>query len=156
MSPVTAARRRLIRRLIAEETITSQAMLVELLEAEGHPVTQATVSRDLDAIGAGKVRDENGTDYYAIAANPEPMSEAELRLMKSINDFVDGISVSGDIVVLHTPPGAAHLVAGAIDAVGLEGILGTVAGDDTLMVVAASRPGGLGIADKIEQIGAGK
>ena len=77
------------------------------------------------------------------------------RLMRAINDFVNEIAVSGDIVVLHTPPGAAHLVAGAIDAVALDGILGTVAGDDTLMVVAAPVPGGVGIADKIEQIGAG-
>lgn len=156
MSPATAGRRRLIRKLIGERTITSQAMLVDLLEASGHPVTQATVSRDLDAIGAAKVRDEDGVDCYAIAPNPEPMSEAETRLMKSINDFVDEIAVSGDIVVLRTPPGAAHLVAGAIDAVGLRGIVGTVAGDDTLMVVAAPVPGGAGIADRIEQIGAGR
>lgn len=156
MSPATAGRRRLIRKLIGERTITSQAMLVDLLEAEGHPVTQATVSRDLDAIGAVKVRDEDGVDCYAIAPNPERMSDAELRLMKSINEFVDEIAVSGDIVVLRTPPGAAHLVAGAIDAVGLRGIVGTVAGDDTLMVVAAPVPGGAGIADRIEQIGAGR
>lgn len=156
MSPVTATRRRLIRKLIAQNTVTSQATLVELLETEGHPVTQATVSRDLDAIGAVKQRDDDGADYYVIASNATPMSEVELRLMRSINDFVDEIAVSGDIVVLHTPPGAAHLVAGAIDAAGLEGIVGTVAGDDTLMVVAAPTPGGTGIADKIEQLGAGR
>ena len=155
MSPVTGARRRLIRKLIANNTITSQAMLVELLEAEGYPVTQATVSRDLDALGATKLRGEKGVDHYSIPPNPQPMSEAELRLMKSINDFVHEIAVSGDIVVLHTPPGAAHLVAGAIDAAALKGVIGTVAGDDTLMVVAAPVPGGAGIADKIDQLGAG-
>ena len=155
MSPATATRRRLIRKLLADNTITSQARLVELLHEEGHTVTQATVSRDLDALGAAKQRGENGFDYYAIPPNPEPTSAVERRLMKSINDFVDEIAVSGDIVVLHTPPGAAHLVAGAIDAVALDGVIGTVAGDDTLMVVAAPVPGGAGIADKIEQLGAG-
>ena len=78
MSPVTATRRRLIRKLIGEQKITSQAVLVELLEAAGHSVTQATVSRDLDAIGAAKVRDEAGTDYYAITANSKPMSSISL------------------------------------------------------------------------------
>jgi transcriptional regulator of arginine metabolism len=156
LSPVTATRRRLIRKLIGERPITSQAMLVELLEAEGHSVTQATVSRDLDAIGASKVRDDAGMDYYAVVRDAKPMSDAELRLVKSINEFVVEIAVSGDIVVLHTPPGAADLVAGAIDAVSIEGVIGTVAGDDTLMVVAAPVPGGARIADKIEQMGAGR
>jgi transcriptional regulator of arginine metabolism len=153
---MTATRRRLIRKLLAEGTVTSQVELVGLLEVEGHPVTQATVSRDLDALGATKVRDNAGAVFYTITAQPAQLSDAEIRLMKSINDFVEEIAVSGDIVVVRTPPGAAHLVAGAIDAVRLDGVLGTVAGDDTLMVIAAPVPGGAGIADRIEQIGAGR
>jgi transcriptional regulator of arginine metabolism len=154
LSPGTATRRRRIRKLISESDITNQARIVELLAAEGFPVTQATVSRDLDALGATKVRDTAGVVHYALAANPVPLSEAELRLRRTVNEFVDEIAVSGDIVVLHTPPGAAHLVAGAIDASQMRGILGTVAGDDTLMVVAAAEPGGAAIATQIEQVGA--
>ena len=71
MSPATAGRRRLIRKLIGERTITSQAMLVDLLEAEGHPVTQATVSRDLDAIGAVKVRNGEIVDRFSTLLNPQ-------------------------------------------------------------------------------------
>lgn len=155
MSPNTASRRRLIRKLVAEANITSQAQLVAILEDEGFSVTQATVSRDLDALGAIKQKDSRGRVHYRIAAAVE-LTEAESRLRRAINDFVEEIGVSGNIVVLHTPPGGAHLVAGAIDASSLEGVLGTVAGDDTLMVVAAPDPGGVAIASKIEHIGAGK
>lgn len=154
MSPQTAGRRRLIRKLIAEADITSQAQLVEMLEAYGFPVTQATVSRDLDALGAGRRKDSRGLTHYAIADAIAP-TEAENRLRKAINDFVEEISVSDNIVVLHTLPGGAHLVAGAIDASALQGVLGTVAGDDTLMVVAAPSWGGAAVASKIEEIGAG-
>jgi transcriptional regulator of arginine metabolism len=154
VSPNTAGRRRLIRKLLANADITSQAQLVEMLEADGFPVTQATVSRDLDALGASKRKASGGSIHYAIADVVE-LTEAETRLRKAINDFVEEIGVSDNIVVLHTPPGGAHLVAGAIDASSLQGVLGTVAGDDTLMVVAAPDPGGAAIASKIENIGAG-
>ena len=154
MSPATASRRRIIRKLLGEGVITSQARLVELLEAEGYPVTQATVSRDLDAMGAIKLRDENGTVHYTITNGGASLTEAETRLTRAVNEFVEQIAVSGNLVVLHTPPGAAHLVAGAVDGANLEGVLGTVAGDDTLLVVASPEFGGGAIAEKIENIGA--
>ena len=152
MSPVTAQRRRRIRRLLTEGSIASQAELVELLQDEGFPVTQATVSRDLDALGAVKARAVDGSVQYSTAATPQELSEAEIRLRRAVNDFVDEIVVSGNLVVVRTPPGAAHLVAGAIDAAQVEGVLGTVAGDDTLMVVAADASGGE-VAAKIEEMG---
>lgn len=155
MSPATASRRRLIRKLIGDGNIANQAQLVEALATEGFPVTQATVSRDLDALGAGKVRDRHGRIHYVISDSVE-LTEAHVRLRKAVNDFVEEIGVSGNIVVLHTPPGGAHLVASAIDTAALQGVLGTVAGDDTLMVVAAPDAGGAAIASEIEQIGAGQ
>lgn len=155
MSPATATRRRLIRKYIADGIIISQAQLVDLLAVAGFPVTQATVSRDLDAIGATKARDAAGVVHYTTTASPVTFTEVEIRLRKAVNDFVEGIAVSGDIVVLHTPPGAAHLVAGAIDASRMEGVLGTIAGDDTLMIIASPELGGPGVAAKLEQIGAG-
>ena len=153
MSPATSARRRLIRKLVISGKISSQAQLVDLLEEQGFPVTQATVSRDLDALGATKARDGDGSESYVVIG-PVARSEAEVRLRKTVSDFVEEIAVSGDMVVLHTPPGAAHLVAGAIDASQINGVLGTIAGDDTLMVVAAPDIGGIAVANKIEQVGA--
>jgi len=155
VSPATAPRRRLTRKYIAEGTITSQAQLVDLLTADGFPVTQATVSRDLDAIGATKTRDGDGVVHYTTTTNPVALAEVDIRLRKAIDDFVDEIAVSGDLVVLHTPPGAAHLVAGAIDRSQMGGVLGTIAGDDTLIVIASPELGGRGVAIKIEQIGVG-
>ena len=89
MSPATAGRRRLIRKLLADGEITSQASLVELLDAEGYPVTQATVSRDLDALGAIKVRADNGSVRYSLSPSAERLSEAEMRLRRAVNDFVE-------------------------------------------------------------------
>jgi len=152
MSPVTAKRRRRIRKLLGEGSITSQAELVDLLQGEGFPVTQATVSRDLDALGAVKTRNADGSVEYTTAASPQELSEAEIRLRRAVNDFVDEIVVSGNLVVVRTPPGAAHLVAGAIDAAQVDGVLGTVAGDDTLLVVA-SAASGEEVAAKIEEMG---
>lgn len=156
MSPATASRRRLIRKLLGDGQITSQAQLVELLEEEGFPVTQATVSRDLDSLGAIKIRDDHGSVHYSLTPGAEQLTEAEIRLRHAVNDFVEEMAVSENLVVLHTPPGAAHLVAGAIDRAGVEGVLGTIAGDDTLMIVAAAEVGGETIAAKIEEMGARK
>ena len=154
MSPATASRRRIIRKLLGEGTVTSQARLVELLEVEGYSVTQATVSRDLDALGATKLRTEDGTVHYTIINGGVNLTEAESRLARAVNEFVDQIAVSDNLVVLQTPPGAAHLVASALDTAQLAGVLGTVAGDDTLLVIAAPETGGAQIATKIENIGA--
>ena len=156
MSPATAGRRRLIRKLLAEDEVTSQAELVELLEADGYPVTQATVSRDLDALGAIKIRDDQGVVHYSLTPSTEQLTEAELRLRSAVNDFVEEMAVSDNLVVLHTPPGAAHLVAGAIDRALVEGVLGTIAGDDTVVVVVAAEVGGETIAARIEELGARK
>jgi transcriptional regulator of arginine metabolism len=113
------------------------------------------VSRDLDALGATKTRGADGVVHYTTTANPVALTEAEARLRKAISDFVQEIAVSGDLIVVHTPPGAAHLVAGAIDHSRMPGVLGTIAGDDTLIVVASPEAGGAEVAAKIEEIGAG-
>lgn len=154
MSPATAGRRRLIRKLLTEGDIPSQAKLVELLEAEGFPVTQATVSRDLDALGAIKIRDSAGSVRYNLTPGSQQLSEAETRLRRVVNDFVEDMAVSGNLVVMRTPPGAARLVAGSIDRAKLEGVLGTVSGDDTLVIVTEESVGGAAIAARIEETGA--
>jgi transcriptional regulator of arginine metabolism len=146
----------LIRKLLTEGQITSQSQLVELLEEEGYPVTQATVSRDLDALGALKIRDDDGSVRYSLTPGTEQLSDAEIRLRRAVNDFVEEMAVSDNLVVLHTPPGAAHLVAGAIDRALVGGVLGTIAGDDTIVIVASAEIGGDTIAAKIEEMGARK
>lgn len=145
----TAARRRLIRTLIDTETVTSQSELVELLAARGHLVTQATVSRDLQVLGAVKADD----DRYVLVDRPE-VGEARETLARAVDEFVEVIVPSGNLVVLHTPPGAAHVVAAALDRSGLDVVAGTVAGDDTVLVVAAEPASGREVAHVIEQIGA--
>ncbi|MDX1447526.1 MAG: arginine repressor [Acidimicrobiia bacterium] len=145
----TAARRRVIRNLILDQAVTSQAELVELLEARGIAVTQATVSRDLAVIGATKAND----DHYRIGDRGDP-DEAISYLGRTIDEFVKSIQTSGNIVVMKTPPGAAMVVASAIDGAFLPEVLGSVGGDDTILVIASTPDGGAELAEKLEQIGA--
>ena len=143
-----AARRRLVRQLVTSRDVTSQAEIVAYLAGEGHDVTQATVSRDLQIIGATKA----DGDRYLLRDGPDP-EEALRHLARSIDEFVESITASGPLVVLRTPPGAAQVVAAAIDNAGVHGVLGTVAGDDTIMVVASESVAGAGVAENLEQIG---
>ena len=135
----SASRRLLLRRLISGGNYSSQAQLVQDLAAAGHRVTQATVSRDLEALGATKRSDGNGNVYVLDPGPAAPQLAAE------VGEFIVAIDSSGDVVVVHTRAGAAHLVAGAIDAAGFDPILGTVAGDDTVMVVAAPGQGAMAV-----------
>lgn len=145
----TAARRRVIRTLIADRPVSSQGELVELLAEQGHMVTQATVSRDLQVIGATKA----AGDHYVLVGRTDA-DEAHAALARAIDEFVEAIGFSGTLVVLRTPPGAAQVVAAAIDNAQVEGILGSVAGDDTVLVVASEEQTGEGVAGVLEQIGA--
>ena len=150
----TASRRRLIRKLLLENVVASQSEIVDLLVRESHDVTQATVSRDLHALGAVKSR-ENGRLRYVLPDEASHGDGEYMTLARALVDFVESISVSANLVVIKTSPGAAGVVAGAIDAAPLQGVLGTIAGDDTLMVVAEEQFGGIGLANRLEQIGAG-
>ena len=150
----TAARRRVLRTLVTRRKIVNQAQLVELLAEAGHPVTQATVSRDLDAIGAVKDSSSNGRAYFIPEGGTEgPTMEA---LERALAQFVEQITPSGNLVVLKTPPGAAQVVASAVDGANLPEAVGTVAGDDTVLVVAVEKIGGWRLAKRFEQIGAGR
>lgn len=126
-----------------------------LLQEAGFDVTQATVSRDLQAVGAVKTRGVDGGFRYALADDLGSNSEAELALARVLGEFAITIQSSGNLVVVRTPPGAAHVVAAAVDSGAIDGVLGTVAGDDTLMIVAAEDVGGPAVAAEIERIGAG-
>lgn len=144
----TEARRRLVNRLVTTEAIESQAQLRRLLAHAGHDVTQATISRDLEAIGAIKVRDGAGSRYRI--QDPDEIRRARSALSAAVNEFVESVVANGPLVVLRVPPGAAHLVAGKIDAAGMQGVLGTVAGDDTVFVAVSETVGAATVAADIE------
>lgn len=128
------ARRARIRALLAERAIGSQAELRAVLAAEGIDVTQATLSRDLDAIGAVKEHGADGSVRYGVPDGavariaPEPVARIAAEVLLAAE-------AAQNIAVLRTPPGAAMYLAGALDRSGTDGVVGTVAGDDTVMVV---------------------
>lgn len=144
----TEARRRLVTRLVTTETIESQAQLRRLLTHTGHDVTQATISRDLEAIGATKVRDGDVPRYRI--QDPAEVRRSRSALTSAVNEFVESVTATGPLVVLHVPPGAAHLVAAKIDAAGMPGVLGTVAGDDTVFIAVDESVGAAEVAADIE------
>lgn len=141
-----------IARLLAEQVVTSQAHLVELLAAEGVTATQATVSRDLEDMGAIKVRVAGGETAYAIPELPSNQRAPEDHLRRVFGDWVVEVAHSLNLVVLRTPPGSAHVVAAALDRAGLPEVLGTVAGDDTLLVVVSEAAGGEAVAQRLADL----
>lgn len=144
----TDARRRLVTRLVTTDSIESQAQLRQLLSDVGHDVTQATISRDLEFVGAVKGR--GGSDSRYRIQDPDEARRARSSLAAAVNEFVESVVVAEPIVVLHTPPGAAHLVAGKIDDADVAGVLGTVAGDDTVFVAVAESIGAAVVAAELE------
>ncbi|MHB8682062.1 MAG: arginine repressor [Acidimicrobiales bacterium] len=145
-------RRHHITRLLESRAVTSQAQLVDLLAAEGLEATQATVSRDLEELGALKVRVRGGETVYALPELPVHQVAPEDHLRRVLGEWVAEVAHSGNLVVLRTPPGSAHVVGSALDRSGFEGIIGTVAGDDTVLVVAAEQVGGAALAQRLAEV----
>ena len=137
---------------LEKSSITAQTQLVELLAADGIVATQATVSRDLEDLGAVKVRVSGGDTVYAIPELPRDQPAPEDHLRRVLGEWVGEIASSGNLVVLRTPPGSAHVVGSALDRAALDGILGTVAGDDTLIVVASESTGGEALSRRLSEL----
>lgn len=135
--------------------MSNQGDLVARLAAEGFAVTQATVSRDLQTLGAVKGRDGDGNLRYILADGLAGIVEGQATLARALAEFAISIVPSANLVVVKTPPGAAQVVASAVDGIDLAGVLGTVAGDDTLIIVTEDAVGGVAVADELERIGAG-
>ncbi len=135
-------RQHVMAKLLAQHAVTSQEQLVELLATAGVVSTQATVSRDLLDLGAIKVRADGGESIYAIPDLPHEQRAPEDHLRRVFGEWVVEVGSSGDLVVLRTPPGSAHVVGSALDRADRPEVLGTVAGDDTLIVVARRGSGG--------------
>ena len=129
------SRQQVIAHLLADQAVTSQEQIVEHLAVNDITATQATVSRDLEDLGAIKVRMPGGVAAYAIPDHPHEQVVPVGHLRRVFTEWVVGAEASGNLVVLRTLVGSAHVVASAIDRSGLDEVLGTVAGDDTLFVV---------------------
>ncbi|MFM2183033.1 MAG: arginine repressor [Actinomycetota bacterium] len=145
-------RQQAISRLIGQHAVTNQAQLVDLLAVDGIGATQATVSRDLEDLGAVKVRVPGGDAVYAIPEYEPQRLAPEDQLRRVMGEWVAEVKSSGNLVVLRTPPGCAHVVASAIDRSGLRGILGTVAGDDTLLCIAEEDTGGVALVATLRDL----
>ena len=154
-APVTrAARHARIVELIRGRAVRSQTELADLLAAEGIQVTQATLSRDLEELGAVKVRGTDGKPpVYVIPEDGRPpllpATQAPARLVRLLRELLTGTDYSGNLVVLRTPPGAAQFLASALDRSGLPEVVGTIAGDDTILVVARESVGGAELAARL-------
>lgn len=148
-----AARHGRIVELIRRHAIRSQPELAELLAREGVHVTQATLSRDLEELGAIKVRGGDGPPVYVIPEDGKrPLRDAEqapARLVKLLRELLNSADASGNMAVLRTPPGAAQFLASALDRSGLPEVVGTIAGDDTILVVVREAVGGAALAAKL-------
>lgn len=160
------ARHRRIVELLETRRVRSQSELGQLLAGDGVAVTQTTLSRDLDALGAVKIRDGSGDLAYAVPAEGgdtrprlAPVNgEVGARLGRLAAELLVSADSSANLVVLRTPPGAAQLLASAIDRSGSADVLGSIAGDDTVLLVSREPDGGavvaarlLRLADKSDQ-----
>jgi transcriptional regulator of arginine metabolism len=139
-----AARHARITALLSQQPVRSQPELAKLLAESGVEVTQATLSRDLDELGALKLRAEDGSLVYAL-----PGEGPAARLRRIAEELLVSAEASANLVIVRTPPGAAQFLASAIDHAGWESILGTVAGDDTILVISRDPQGGAAVAENL-------
>lgn len=139
-----AARLSAIEQALLSHVVTSQSQLSQILANQGIEVTQATLSRDLDEMNASKTRLADGTVAYTIGnsvAHPAEESHAsgegraEQMMSRVLSGLVTSVAAARNLVVVHTPSGAAQYVASVIDKQPIEDVLGTIAGDDTVMMI---------------------
>jgi transcriptional regulator of arginine metabolism len=141
-----------IAKILEAGPVANQAQLVDLLAADGVEATQTTVSRDLEELGAVKVRLPGGESAYALAELPTQQIVPNEHLRRVLGEWVVELAPSGNLVVVRTPPGCAHVVASALDRGGLPGLLGTVAGDDTVLLVVAEEHGAAAMVERIQSL----
>lgn len=140
MNPTRVGRQARIVELLTQRAVRSQSELATLLAAEGVEVTQATLSRDLDELGAVKLRGVlGGAPVYVIPEDGSPVRGIEggtARLGRLLSELLVSADASGNLAVLRTPPGAGNFLASALDRAALTDVVGTIAGDDTILAVA--------------------
>ncbi|MGA8850940.1 MAG: arginine repressor [Aeromicrobium sp.] len=149
-----AARQQLIIDLLGRHTVRSQGDLTVLLDQHGVTATASTVSRDLVELDAVRVRHSDGSLVYAVPAeggdrtprSAESTEAAQHRLQRIARDVLVSAEASANLVILRTPPGAAQFLASTIDHTAQPDLLGTIAGDDTVMLIARDPAGGEAMA----------
>jgi len=150
------ARQARIVELITHRAVRSQSELATLLAAEGIGTTQATLSRDLDELGAVKLRGaDGGASVYVIPDDGSPVRGIEggtARLGRVLSELLVSVDASANLTVLRTPPGAAQFLASAIDRAALHDIVGTIAGDDTIIVVAREPLTGAQLGERLQAL----
>jgi transcriptional regulator of arginine metabolism len=144
-----AARRAKVISLVESGVISSQSDLVKELKKFGYKVTQATASRDLEEIGAVRA-----SDGYRLGSNNDDSLSKVLgaNRTKRNNSLILSVESSGNLVVVRTPPGGAHLLASNLDHASIKSIIGTIAGDDTVLVVSRKANGGADLAKELQAL----
>ena len=163
-APATkAARQARIVELVTGQVVASQTQLGRLLAEAGVAVTQATLSRDLEELGAVKVRTAAGMAYAVPEENAPRGGTAEAvdaRLARLLEELLVSAEATGELVVLRTPPGGAHYLGSALDRAGLPEVAGTIAGDDTILLVTRSpgapAPACVALADRLRRLAEGR
>lgn len=134
------ARQSKILEILDRTRVTSQVQLSELLQADGIEITQATLSRDLDELGAKKVKRDGARAFYVVGGDAEALEGQQggprEKLRRMIDELVVATDHSGQIGMLRTPAGAAQYLASFIDRAGIAEVVGCIAGDDTIFVLA--------------------
>ncbi|APT86761.1 arginine repressor [Corynebacterium flavescens] len=147
------ARQAKILEILDRTRVTSQVQLSELLLDEGIDITQATLSRDLDELGAKKVKRDGGRSFYVVDGELEQFDDQVTgpreKLRRMLDELVVSHDHSGNIAMLRTPAGAAQYLASFIDRVGLREVVGCIAGDDTIFVLAREPLSGRELAEKL-------
>ena len=149
-SSSVSARRAKVISLIKAGVVHSQSDLVKLLKKAGFAVTQATASRDLEEVGAVRSRNESGELVYQIGASSDGAISKSMPLP---SDLILSVESSGNLAVVRTPPGGAQFLASSIDNSGIKSIIGTIAGDDTVLVVSKKSNGGADLAKELLSFG---
>jgi transcriptional regulator of arginine metabolism len=141
----------LLARLLSGHRFSSQEELVEAMAHAGVSVTQATLSRDLRSLGVGKRPDAQGRPVYELPAPAAESLDRERQLL-DLKAFVNEVRVAGNLVVLLTPPGHANGVGRAIDLAEFDGVVGTIAGDDTLLIIMKTSVHGRRLKKRLDTI----
>ena len=156
VTPSRAGRQSRVVAILSSRSVHSQSELAALLAEEGIDATQATLSRDLEELGAVKLRGaDGGVGVYVVPEDGSPVrgvAGGTERMSRLLADLLVSTDASANLAVLRTPPGAAHYLASAIDRAALREVVGTIAGDDTILVVAREPMTGAELAVMFENI----
>lgn len=150
-----AGRQARIVAILSSAAVRSQSELAGLLATDGIEVTQATLSRDLEELGAVKLRGADGAGVYVVPEDGSPVrgvSGGTGRLSRLLSELLVSTDATGNLAVLRTPPGAADYLASAIDRAALPYVVGTIAGDDTIFVAAREPMTGAELATALEKL----